>query len=267
MSERNLNFWLTDKEFISKSKYNDLYYLEGLCYRIASFLKNTPIHVITILDNTEMSIGFSIGTNKKYYPISNDISFYDYITEVEKWLKTFYPSFDYMEELEVELSEEEMKTKIKEGMNLNDVLLLRKKSYVRHYGVVEKIYLKDDCFLLNYNGNLEKRTSICTTNAVPVSKFMEKLRTLSEKERYEYIKNDSVKLHDITEKQIEIDYAGKTMLNFFEINYDVLKEKSLIKVSEFVYTWGRFVINFNSPLLRDDCLKLYNKLLIGKNND
>ena len=43
MSTNNINMWLEDTEFIKGLGFKDLYYLESLCHKISSFLKNVPI--------------------------------------------------------------------------------------------------------------------------------------------------------------------------------------------------------------------------------
>lgn len=265
MVKKNFNFWLTDEEFLRKSSISDTYYLEGLCYKISSFLKNVPVHIVTRLNND--SISFFIGSNEKEFKIDYDLSYYDYITRIRMWSRQFFPQYKCEIKKEVELSDEEMKEKVKEGMDLNDVLLLTKEITEVKEGRIEKVYLKDDCFLFNdFAGNLEKRTTVYAQKCSPVSSFIEKFRACeNDEQKYNYLMENSKSLGNVEETEINVEYSGKQMINFFKINYEDLKNIELIQISEFIFKWGRFKIQFNSLTLRDDCIKIHNKLKEVKN--
>ena len=46
------------------------------------------------------------------------------------------------------------------------------------------------------------------------------------------------------ENDVVIDYPRNTMINFFKIHYNFLKEYELIKLTSLVYRWSKFVISF-----------------------
>jgi hypothetical protein len=260
-----VNSWLENSQFISKMGFNDTYYLETLCFKIASFLKNVPVPICATWDKTHQSIYFSIGDNKHFIPVKTDVAYYDYITLIDQWARQFYPQYVVDVETEIPYTDEEIMELVKQGTNLNDAILMKKPySYVEQ-GRIEKIFLKRDEFILNINGQKEIRiSSKSINNIIPLSKFMESIRQLqTDNEVKEFIDNNSRKLFNLMdkEKEIIINYSGAQMINFFNINFQDMKQFSLEQIDEFQYKWGIFHIIFESKILRDDCLDIYAKKL------
>jgi hypothetical protein len=260
-----INSWLENEAFISKMKFNNLYYLETLCFKVAAFLKNIPVPVCATWDNKNKSIYFSIGENKHYIPIDTNIAYYDYITLIDKWARQFYPQYQVEIDTEIEYTDKEIMGLVSQGVSLNDAILMRKPHSYIEIGVIEKIFIKKDEFIFNRNGEREVRMSgKGVSSPFPLSKFMEGIRKVSDpNEKKVYIEEHSksiVPLRD-REKEIVINYSGSQMLNFIKINFEDNKLYPLIPIDEFQYHWGIFRVVFESKILRDDCLALYAKKL------
>lgn len=264
MSEkRNLNFWLEDKEFISRTNFKDTYYLEILCHKISSFIKKCPVPLVTSMDNKHQRILFMLGKIQQAFKLDVDISYYDYVEKVKQGLKQYYPQYEIEIEKDVDLTDEEKLFKVqKEKLDLNDVIFLKKKQLIKEKGIIEKVFFKEDMFLLNRNGIQELRTTAILGNPMPISKFKESLfKITNQYKKYEYIEQNSKLIKIIDKKsEIHIEYSGKQMLNFFKIRYESLKDYQIEKINDFTYVWGRFKIHFNSESLKDDCFKLYNEM-------
>ncbi len=271
-----VNEWLINDAFLKNTNFPDLYYLETLCYKIYSFLKNVPVPVYTSYDYNHHSIYFLIGTHKKYFPVDMDISYYDYITLVRRWLCTFYPKYTVSFIKEIDYDDAEILQIVEqEGISLNDALLRKKKVPVTEYCFIDKVYLTKDEFILHrYHNNIlvakEVRISgsITENKLIPLSKFLDGYRKLigdehvTEEQKKTYIEQNSKLVHTLSlqESTIVINYLGKMMINFFKINFSDLYKIPLIQITDFTYHWGRFAIMFESRLLRDDCIALYTKL-------
>jgi len=260
---KDYNKWLEDSEFIYNTNFEDKYYLESLCHHLSNFIKNVPIPVLCDYSERFKSIYFSVGEEKSHFALTIDVSYYDYITLVKRWLYQFYPRYEVL--IDTGLDDNEILALVREqGFNLNDALLERKK--VTEIGVIEKEIRKEDQFIINING---VKTVRITGNKKPLllKDFMKELRGIKDQqERKNYILDNSREFSTIPnyEKSIKINYQGQQLLNFFRINYEDLKEYELKEVESFVYEWKNYIIRFSSISLRNDCLKYYQERKEGK---
>ena len=252
------NEWLENESFMSKIDFHNKYYIESLGKVLASYIKTVPIPVLTTWDPVNKRIYFHVGQEKRFFEVDENINYWDYTYLVHKWLYQFFPRFEVEEEKEVELSEEEIFEKVKEGMNLNDALLLRKKAIVKDVGVITKIHITNDEFVLNRNGFETIRISGSLENPLPLSSFLKQFRSLTDnKEKRDFILKNSKEIKELPEekKQIIIDYPSQMMKNFFTIRYDDLKKMNITKIYDNVYEMGRFKLVFESSDLARDCFR------------
>lgn len=270
------NKWLENTEFIEKIKFKDAYYLETLLFKIAAFIKNAPVPIISSWDNDHKSIYLSIGDNKQFFQLDTNIAYYDMITLMKRWCNPFYPQYELEVEKQVEYTDEEIVNELvsKQGMNLNDAILARKTVKYIERGIIEKVFFGDtdnrDRFILNINGVRQIRLAGNISNGIilPIGEFMEGIRKFSkEKEKYtqqdvkDYIEHNSKYISDLKNKgEVLITYKGMQMLNFIRINFvDLYPDYELEQQEDFVYTWGKFKLIFDSKSLIRDCLESYNK--------
>ena len=141
------NEWLdssSDKgrKFLSKLDFYDKYYFESLAIHLTDFLKNTPVPILTTWDARHKRIYFAIGKETVYYPVNTEISYADYVHQVERWAYQFYPKYKLQVETQIGLTDAEIFEKVKhEGYDLNDAILLTKPITVEELGVIERIYI------------------------------------------------------------------------------------------------------------------------------
>lgn len=259
------NRWLESPEFISKVKFFDLYYLETLFHKVAAFIKNAPIPILSTWDAQHGSIYLSVGGNKQFFPIDVNIAYYDYVTVMKRWCSQFYPSYKVQVNTQIPYTDSEIMLMVKDGMDLNDAILARKPHSYIEKGVIEKVYIKKEEFIFNINGQREIRCSgnILEGKIIPMSKFMESIRQIkTDEELKTYIFENSkrVSLINYSDEVIEIDYSGNQMINFFKINFEDLQVYELIEIDPFIYKWGNFLIKFESKMLAKDCIKIYTEL-------
>jgi len=260
------NKWLESPEFISKIKFYDAYYLETLLHKVAAFIKNAPVPILSTWDAQHNSIYLSIGENKQYFSVDINIAYYDFITLMKKWTSSFYPHYQIQIDTEIPYTDEEILDMVKNnGIDLNDAILLRKPHSYIERGVIEKVYITKEEFILSINGKKQIRVSGNLSKGInlPISKFMENIRQIkSDTEMRYFIFENSKKKNDIIDQEeiIEIDYFGKQMLNFFKINFPDLKNRPIIKLDDFTYQWANFKLKFESKILAKDCLELYDNL-------
>jgi len=262
-----INKWLEDEEFLSKIDFEDKYYLETLFYKISAFIKNAPIPIVSTYDPVHSSIYLTVGEHHNYFSVDLNISYYDTITLIKRWVSQFYPSYEVEVESVANYTDEEIVEYLvgEKGMDLNDAIQETKIITKIEIGQIEKVFIKRDEFLLKVNEGRELRSPYIKGEILPLSKFMSILRNIilsnkDNQEIYNYIINNSKLVSKIVlAPDIIISYAGQQMVNFFDINFIDLKNKELKKIDEFTFKWGEFTIVFNSKILRNDCLSLYNK--------
>lgn len=259
------NNWLVDSEYIKKLPFIDTYYLESLCYAINSFLKNTPIPIIAKLSKTfdvDNSIVFYIGEINKYFKVSVDYSYFDFTTLVKQWAYDYYPKYTVDYDIEVPYSDDEIHKMVKEGMDMNDAIAMRKKQKFTEIGVIEKIILKEDRFILLKNDKRYIYISGTIQKPIPLSVFKKNLFLIKDDvERKKYIDENSTMISECNKNEdVIIDHQGKQMLNFFKINEETLNKYPMQNISSFVWRCGKFVIKFSSQSLMNDCMKyIHNK--------
>jgi hypothetical protein len=273
-----VNKWLENTDFLEKIKFKDSYYLETLCFKVAAFLKNVPIPVISSWDDSHKSIYLSIGDNKQFFALDTNISYYDMITLMKRWCTQFYPQYEIEVEKQIEYTDEEIVNDLvgKQGMNLNDAILARKTIKYIEKGIIEKVFFGDnenrDKFILNINGQRQIRLTGNISNGIimPISEFMEGIRKFSkEKDKYtpldvkNYIEQNSKYILNLKNKnEVLITYRSHQMINFIKVNFpELYPEYELEQQEDFVYTWGRFKLIFDSKALIRDCLQEYQKLI------
>lgn len=258
------NNWLVDSEFIKNhaEDFPDTYYLESLCYNIGSFLKNTPVPVVVKLDDNfkeNHRIIFSLGKISNSFEVSVNYSYEDFITLVKRWLYPYYPSYTVEEEVEIPLSHEEMIEVLKNDKNIdmNDVLELRKKEFIKEHLVIEKIMLKEDTFIVNRNGQKSLRISGTIKDPMSLSAFKKELYSIKDDmQKKKFIEENSTPVRNLDKKMdVTIDYQGQQMRNFFKINAEELISAEAKSLSPFVWKFGRFTVKFSSQSLMDDCLR------------
>jgi len=256
------NWWLTNKEFINKNNFPDKYYLERLCDHINEFLKDIPIPVLTTFDRHHNRIYFSVGNDSNWFRVDPDISFFDYIKQVKRWLVQFYPQYVVEVEEEADLSEEEVLEKVREGIDLNELAFLKKKIIVKENGCITRIILNQDKFEFIKNKECSIRMTGDLNNILPLSTFLKTLREMksnskTNEEVREYIFQNSEEVERISpsDKKIVIDYNPKMMKNFFIIRFMDLKKSPMKKTIAGQYIWGKYEIRFQSESSEHDCIQ------------
>ena len=255
------NAWLTDSLYIKNSGFQDTYYLESLCYHINSFVKNTPVPVVTELDKNKWGVWFSVGHIRRLFKVNVNYAYFDYITLVKSWLIRYYPQYNVNYEIEVPLDDGEILAKVKnEGLDLNDAIHLKKKSIVSEHAVIEKLMMKEDQFLINKNGKRFLYMSGTIKNPQSVSSFKRHLLTIEDDmQKKNFIDENSTLIREFDDvKEVVVDYQGQQMLNFFRINFKELSTLDSTQVSPFQWKFGRFNVKFSSQNLMADCLKYFN---------
>ena len=255
------NFWLEDRDFLLKTGFQDLYYLETLCVQISNFIKNIPIPVLTSYDSKHKRIYFSIGSDKKGIPINTDVAYPDYITMIRRFLEPFYPKYEVKIKNYISLSDDDILKKVKEGMDMNDALNLTQEVFTNEVGVIERIQMLDDQFILNVNGERELRISGSIQKPLTLSNFLKEFRLLPIEDRKVFLEDNSTIIKKLPEsnKEVLITYQGKQLYKFFEINFPDLKQYTFTKIDTYIYKWGKFKIKFESRSLMEDCLSFLEK--------
>ena len=254
------NEWLESDAFIAKMDYPNKNFVKGLTQVVASFVWDAPVPILTTWDPVHKRIYFSIGTEKKYFELDENIDNYDFIVAVSRWAYKFFPYYELDEEIETELSDDEILAKVKDGVNLDDAILMRKKIQIKERGTLIKVDLGNDQFVFDVNGDGFVRMSGTLSNPKTLSVFLKELRMIyNQRERKNFIFQNSIELKKLPEKPIiKIAHFKNKMINFFIIHYPDLKNVSIVKNEESLnnleYQWGRFLIRFEDNELRNYCL-------------
>lgn len=267
--KKKANWWLVDEEFLKKSGFEDLYYLQRLGVHLYEFFKNVPIPVLSTYDKNHHRIYLTVGTEQNWFRVSNEISFYDFIKQMKRWLIQYYPQYEVEVEEDEDLSEEEVLQKVKEGIDLNELAHMKKKVIKKEKGVITKIILSKDSFEFIKNGVKTIRMSGSIHHILPLSYFLKNIREMrknnvSDKEIREYIFQNSDETERIPEstKKILINHPSKMMKNFFVINFPDLKNEPIKKKKKISsddepdrYIWGPYEIEFDNDSVREDCFQ------------
>lgn len=265
------NNLLTDKLYLQSLGYKDIHYLESLCQSIWEFIKNTPIFIFSNVYKDQqgvVKIKLSVGDKSKVYRIDNSIHIYDFIYILQKFLKPLYPQFEFEEEVDYDLDVEEMlQTVANTGISLKEAVFLKKKILLNQKGIILKIFLSKDEFLLDYNGIKSIRTTVFSNNfagVLLVSQFIKNVRNLyynkaSGKEIRDYIINNSKEIRILSknENDIIVDYPLNMMKNFFRLHFLDLLDSQLEKITHLYYKWGRYCIMFSDEKIENECISYY----------
>ena len=265
------NHWLEDESQIKNMDFPDMYYFESLCFKISAFLKNAPVPITCKYINERGSFLFRLGIEEKYIKANVDISYFDFITLIKCWASKFYPTYSARTIKKIPCTACEMRDFVTKGMFMKDALEQTKDATVFETGIIQKVFITEDTFLLLLDECREIRISGSIKNPLPISQFMKNLRKIvlvrnpSQDDIRNYIMDNShvLKSFSLQKKPLNIQYSGKQMYNFFVINYALIEDK-LIKIDNFNYTWGKFKLKFESISLRDDCIRYYEGRENGK---
>jgi hypothetical protein len=241
------NSWMIDPVFISRIIYKkDKQYLETLLGHLSKFIDKLPIAVICTWDYKHECIYFTVGhDNKNFVKVDPDISYFDFITLCDRWLRQFYPKYDCEVVEEVKYTDNEISEMISEGkIDIeSDLSKLRKKISYKEKAIIQRAFILSDNFKMNVNGE-----SFIRHSKIPISVFLKELRKLREAtdtEKRDYILSNSLLLSKIeNQKEILVDYDHKRMVNFFKINVEDNFDKEVQSYEddsgiEWI-KWGRF---------------------------
>jgi len=276
------NNLLTDKLYLQSLGFKDTYYLESLCQSLWEFIKNTPVFVFSNVYKDKqdgvIKIKLSVGENNVIYNIENDIHVFDFIYRFQKnFLTAYYPQFKFEEEIDSELDVDDMlRIVANNDVSLNDAVFLKKKIKVEQSGIILKVFLVRDEFLLEHNGVKSIRTTAFSDNiktVLPVNTFIKNARniyynTKDGKDVRDYIMDNSKELRILskTESDIVVDYPGNMMKSFFRIHFPDLQNYSLDKITHLYYQWGKYCIMFPDEIVENDCIAYYRKRKNPKDN-
>lgn len=248
MGKFTINEWLNNEhEFITKCNFTDKYYLKELGKRLSYFLKGIPIPVVSTYDPTHYKIYFTVGNDKKGFSIDIDISYFDFITIVKRWLINFFPQYEVEKETIVDYTENEILEMRNEAIKLNlkfdtnELLNTPKKVIKIEKGIIEKIMLKSDEFIFNINGNKFVRISGTQNNLLPLSIFLKEVRYIPfqvikdklDSEEIEYDTNTD-NINFVLKMNVADNEYKEIMLiiNHLVQNYILLNSKEVIPINE-----------------------------------
>jgi hypothetical protein len=260
----NVNRWLEDQTFLSKIDFEDKVYFQILAKEISGYLKNAPVPLATYWIAEEKRIYFMLGQHIKFYlPVDVNVSYKDSITKVEKYLKRCYPHYLIEVEDRVLLSPSEVVQVMKdENISLEEAFTRKKTILRKEYGVIDRIFKKEDRFILTVDDISTMRMSgIPAQNPMSISEFLAKLKLIifnegSGEQIKDFIFDNSVEQRVLTKRPQVIDYEDVMMMNFFDINFHLLKDFPLVGDGD-TYTWGHYTIHFNSLQVQKECLRIY----------
>jgi hypothetical protein len=252
------NQWLENKEFLERVDFFNLEYFTSLCSYVASYLRSVPIPVLSTWDPVHKNIYFIVGKDKRYFKVDVDLSYWDYITLVNRWLSKYFPSYEVKYEKEISLTEDEIINRIKANPknNLNDLLLVKEKALVKEKGVIYKIKITEDKFFINIDGQEFLRMSGTFENPMSLTIFLKLLKEIKDgQERKDFIFTNSEELKSLStsRKEVLVQYTGKMMLNFFVTQFNDLKKEEITQYPDGSFCWGKFRIIFNSSLTKEEC--------------
>lgn len=267
------NSWLTDRDFFNSIKYEDKEYLSKLFEDLRkSFLYICPTPVVTKYNTSLNSIEFWIGHNNLgSIPVDNTFSTLDFCVLAKEKCYKYYPQYTatYKIETQVKRSPQEIVKMMEDDpkLELESLMYVTEEVQVVEHGVIEKVYIKDDQFRIIIDNVPQIRHC-----KIPLSKFLENLRELtvansdnSNKDLVikEFIDLNSSILHEVhfyTDKK-KLDIHARQYKNFFKINFLYLKQYELtFNQDTNTYEWERYIIDFPTKKLEEDCIKIYNQL-------
>lgn len=263
------NKWLEHNKYILDNiDFHDKIYFQILAKEVANYIKNSPIPIVTWWMPEEKGILFIVGNSIRWLvPVDTEISYRDYITMVEKTARKYYPQYYVNKTIETSLSEDEIVMLLQKdrSVTFEQALTMKKEITVVESGMIEKIYMRNDEFIFNLNGERYKRMSgIPIKKPMPLSEFLEGIRKINalnpedkDNKLRDFILENSSEKRKLEEKIITIDYSGMQMVNFFKINFALLRDKPFERIDDLYYSWGNFRIKFDSLNIENACLALY----------
>ena len=168
-------------------------------------------------------------------------SYYDFITILDRLLYPFYSAYHF---------------ESKEEITIDATFNLKKTEHIIEKGVIERIFLTDDLFIIDINGVKFSRQS-----KILLSQFMDTLKKIkSDEEKRAFIIDQSrlIKRLDY-EKKIEIKHKGKMLINFFKIQGKDLYNEPIFQINQNKYTWGKFEIEMDESL-RDEYFQIVEQI-------
>lgn len=197
------NEWLLNyNNFIDNSNYHNKQYLISLGNYVINYLRNAPIPILSTYDSKHYKIYFTVGHESKGFAIDDNVSYFDYITIIKRWLTQFYPHYVVTLEKEVYYSDEEIiairdeAVRTGENFDVNEALLSTKKSTYMETGIIDRITLKSDEFVFDHNGSKFIRISGDMNNLLPLSQFLKEVRNIPVNEIKSELDKREIKYND-----------------------------------------------------------------------
>lgn len=254
------NAWLTDESYLNSLGFHDSYYLRSLCDFLFSYLKKLPVPILTKYSNK--SIEIRIGDKMKRFPVSTKLTTKEWITLVDTWLSQFFPQYRVMVTNTRPLREDETIHYLNSGKyTTEEVFDMNVTEVEEEFGIIERMYKKREEFRFTVNGKVTIRHAGGSyKESLLVSEFIKKANTLSGQELRDYIYNHSRHIVDLdVEKEVFINHKGLQLINFFIVNKDYILANEETPLTALSSRFGRFVVEFESPTHKDDCLKSLNR--------
>lgn len=255
------NRWLKDTELLAQTDFVDKYYFIELCNKVSNFLQSCPAHVVCPNKRPKNHLVFRIGAVLNLaLPLDIDIAHEDFLVLLDQGLRSFYPQYTIKTKQERELTAEEIAELVK-TRQLKSIPETFDKTVVEEVtetGIIERIVLPDDEFILSVNGVKTLRVSGNAKSAILLSDFLKELRGLENSDdKKSFIFANSLEIRILPEPgKVLLNQSGKKLYNFFKINLPLLADKPITKIDTDLFEWDRFQFSFNSQSLQEECLAL-----------
>ena len=250
------NIWLTEESYLNSLGYHDSYYLRSLCDFLFLYLKKLPIPIITRFVNK--SIEVRIGEHVKQFPVSTKLSTKEWIVLVDKWLSQFFPQYKINGSEIRPLTEDEAIHYLNSGKySTDEVFSMQIEDTFEEFGIIERMYKRREEFKITINGKSSIRHAGGSNKEhLLVSEFIKIANTLNGQELRDYIMNHSRHVVDLDDdKEVFINHKGVQLINFFIVHKDYILANTETSVNSLTSRFGRFVIEFESPTHKTDCMK------------
>ena len=255
------NRWLRDSETLEQTDFADKYYLIELCNKVSNFLQSCPVHVICPHKRPKNHLIFRIGSIRNFaLPIHTDIAHEDFLTLLDQELRPFYPQYVIKVQKERKLTTEEIAelVKTRQFKSVPETFEETIAEETTEIGIIERIVLLNDEFILSVNGVKTLRVSGNAKAAILLSDFLKELRNLEDSgDKKNFIFNNSLEIRKLPEPgKVVLSHSGKKLYNFFKINLPLLADKTIIQIDSDLFEWDRFQFSFKSKSLEEECLAL-----------
>lgn len=257
------NKWLINekelKEISDRNKFKTDFYL--LCSKIYTTVLGFPTPCISTFFEREKYFCFMIGKNILKIKFNDEeIVDYNFCEIIRVWAYKFFPHYTIEEEIEKEYNTYEL-NKLVENKNIDE--LINEKELILKNFKIEKIFVKNDSFLVKIGND----NFIMMTKAnIPLSLFLKKLRRIKNNEdKKEFIEKNTKKIMQINDinKNIDIDYKGKQLEEFFKIRIVSYFNENFKRIGELIYRWGKFIFRFENEIEIENTIFILEK---SKNN-